>query len=288
VKKWGSKGSGPNATSQVSKAFSTKLHFSLNTTGSPYVSGTGVLCQVVIPLRLAKKLPLANSTLGKGDIFALPLKLIFYNSCSPVGLRMKHSLFKLFKKRPNMEHEKDKVATDHENQLVQENHPETEVTENQPEQVSASAATGAEKLTAELQDAKDKYLRLYADFENFRRRTAKEKMEFVSSAQGELMKALLPVLDDFERGLKAAKAQEGSAAREGMELIYHKLYKTLEQKGLKPMETVGAEFNPDLHEAITQVPAPQDNQKGKVIDEVEKGYYLHDKVLRFAKVIVGA
>jgi molecular chaperone GrpE len=188
-----------------------------------------------------------------------------------------------------MEHEKDKVVGENGNQPVQENAVETEVAENQPEQVSAASATGAEKLTADLQEAKDKYLRLYADFENFRRRTAKEKIESYANAQGELMKALLPVLDDFERGLKAsAKAQDGGAVREGMELIYHKLYRALEQKGLKPMNAVQTEFDPELHEAITQIPAPSDDLKGKVIDEVEKGYYLHDKVLRFAKVIVGA
>jgi molecular chaperone GrpE len=188
-----------------------------------------------------------------------------------------------------MEHEKDKVVEENGNQPVQENLAETEVAENQPEQVSAATATGAEKLTADLQEAKDKYLRLLADFENFRRRTAKEKIESYGNAQGELMKVLLPVLDDFQRGLKAsATAPDAAAVREGMELIYHKLYRALEQKGLKPMDAAQTEFNPDLHEAITQVPAPSDNLKGKVIDEVEKGYYLQDKVLRFAKVIVGA
>ncbi len=188
-----------------------------------------------------------------------------------------------------MEHENDKVTGENGNRPEMENHTETEVAENQPGQGSGDTAGGNEKMAAELQEAKDKYLRLYADFENFRRRTAKEKMEFMSTAQGELMKALLPVLDDFERGIKAsAKAGDASAAREGMELIYHKLYRTLEQKGLKPMETTGTAFDTELHEAITQVPAPQEDLKGKVIDEVEKGYYLHDKVLRFAKVIVGA
>jgi len=188
-----------------------------------------------------------------------------------------------------MEHENEKVTAENGNQPVAENHTETEVAENQSGQGSGDTAAGNEKMAADLQEAKDKYLRLYADFENFRRRTAKEKMEFMSTAQGELMKALLPVLDDFERGIKAsANAQDASAAREGMELIYHKLYRTLEQKGLKPMETTGTAFDTELHEAITQVPAPQEDLKGKVIDEVEKGYYLHDKVLRFAKVIVGA
>jgi molecular chaperone GrpE len=188
-----------------------------------------------------------------------------------------------------MEQENDKVAGENGNQPVLDNTSETEVAENQSGQGAGDTAAGNEKMAAELKEAKDKYLRLYADFENFRRRTAKEKVEFVSTAQGELMKALLPVLDDFERGLKAsAKAQDGSAAREGMELIYHKLYRTLEQKGLKPMEATGTPFDPELHEAITQVPAPQEDLKGKVVDEVEKGYYLQDKVLRFAKVIVGA
>lgn len=146
-----------------------------------------------------------------------------------------------------------------------------------------------EKLAAELAEAKEKYLRLLADFENFRRRTAKEKMEYLKGAQEEIVRAILPTLDDFERAQKSlANVEDIDLVREGIQIIYHKLYKTLEQKGLKPIEATGKNFDLELHESITQAPAPSEDLKGKVIDEVEKGYQLNDKVIRFAKVIIGA
>ncbi|GAB3330641.1 nucleotide exchange factor GrpE [Larkinella ripae] len=146
-----------------------------------------------------------------------------------------------------------------------------------------------DKVTVELYDLKDKYLRLYADFENFRRRTAKEKIDLISNANEGLLVALLPVLDDFERALKSAETtSDVDALKEGVKLIFNKFYKILEAKGVKSMESVGQVFNPDLHEAITQFPAPSDDLKGKVIDETEKGYLLNDKVIRFAKVILGS
>lgn len=147
-----------------------------------------------------------------------------------------------------------------------------------------------EKLRDELNEAKDKYLRLYADFENYRRRVAKEKTEFLTTANEELIVKLLPVLDDFERAQKSLSAEEkaSEAVRQGFELIYTKFLKVLESKGLKAMHAKGENFNPDLHEAVTQVPASSDEMKGKVIDEVEKGYLLGEKVIRFAKVVVGA
>lgn len=146
-----------------------------------------------------------------------------------------------------------------------------------------------DRLTAELAESKEKYLRLFADFENLRRRTAKEKLEYIKSANEDVIKVILPVIDDFERAQKSsATVEDASVMKEGMQLIYNKLYKTLEQKGLKPMESIGKSFDPDLHESITQVPAPSEDLKGKVIDEVEKGYFLNDKVLRFAKVIIGS
>ncbi|MGV3557033.1 nucleotide exchange factor GrpE [Larkinella arboricola] len=146
-----------------------------------------------------------------------------------------------------------------------------------------------DKVSGELTDLKDKYLRLYADFENFRRRTAKEKVDLISNANEGLLVKLLPVLDDFERALKSAEtSSDAEALKEGVQLIYNKFYKVLESKGVKSMESVGQAFNPDLHEAITQFPAPSDDLKGKVIDETEKGYFLNDKVIRFAKVILGA
>ena len=139
----------------------------------------------------------------------------------------------------------------------------------------------------ELAELKDKYLRLYADFENFRRRTAREKLDLISNANEGLLQALIPVVDDFERAMQSIEnTNDVAAIKEGVSLIYNKLFKTLESKGLKPMVSKGEPFNADLHESVTQFPAPSDDLKGKVIDEVEKGYYLNDKVIRFAKVIV--
>ncbi len=143
--------------------------------------------------------------------------------------------------------------------------------------------TETEKLQAELYELKDKYLRLYSDFDNFRKRTAKEKLEMIQSASERVIVDIIPVIDDIERA--TANAQEGEIS-EGIHLIFNKLYNTLAVKGLKPMDAKGAVFNADLHEAITQFPAPTEDDKGKVFDVVEKGYYLNDKVIRFAKVVV--
>ena len=131
-------------------------------------------------------------------------------------------------------------------------------------------------------------MRLYAEFDNFRRRSAKEKLEMIQSANEQLLKALLPVSDDFERAEKSYKDRTDKEA-EGFVLIQNKFKKTLEQYSVKPMDTVpGSVFDADLHEAITQVPAPEEKLKGKIIDTVEKGYLLNDKVIRFAKVVVGS
>ena len=144
------------------------------------------------------------------------------------------------------------------------------------------------KLQAELAEANDKYLRLYAEFDNFKRRTSKERMELLQTAGKEVIISLLSVLDDFERGLKAMEsATEVAPVKEGVALVHHKLKNTLGQQGLKEMEAKGQAFNPDLHEAITNIPAPSAELKGKIVDELEKGYYLNDKVIRFAKVVVG-
>ena len=143
--------------------------------------------------------------------------------------------------------------------------------------------TEAEKLQTELYELKDKYLRLYSDFDNFRKRTAKEKLEMIQSASERVIVDIIPVIDDIERA--TANAQEGEIS-EGIHLIFNKLHNTLAVKGLKPMDAKGAVFNADLHEAITQFPAPTEEDKGKVFDVVEKGYYLNDKVIRFAKVVV--
>ncbi|MBN8825532.1 MULTISPECIES: nucleotide exchange factor GrpE [unclassified Spirosoma] len=145
------------------------------------------------------------------------------------------------------------------------------------------------RIGSELAELKDKYLRLYADFENFRRRTAKEKLDLIGNANESVLQSMIPVVDDFERALQSIdKTDDVAAVKEGVSLIYNKLFKTLESKGLKPMVSKGEPFNADLHESVTQFPAPSEDLKGKVIDEIEKGYYLNDKVIRFAKVIVGS
>ena len=167
---------------------------------------------------------------------------------------------------------------------------QTEPTEDKEQETEEITLSPEEKLTIELAEAKDKYLRLYSEFENFRRRNAKERLELVKTASSDLMEQLLPVIDDFERAQNANKSQEDvEAIKEGFDLIHNKLFKTLENKGLKVMETAkGTEFDAELHEAITQFPTDEKGMKGKIIDTVEKGYYLGEKVIRFAKVVIGA
>jgi molecular chaperone GrpE len=162
------------------------------------------------------------------------------------------------------------------------------------EQATETAAaentlTPEEKFKEELSQANDKYLRLYAEFDNFRRRTIKEREDARKTEGKDVIVALLPVLDDFERALRSMDTvTDVIPVKEGVALIQHKLKSILTQKGLKEMQSIGTTFDPDLHEAITSIPAPTDDMKGKVVDEMEKGYELNDKVVRFAKVIVGA
>jgi molecular chaperone GrpE len=170
---------------------------------------------------------------------------------------------------------------------------EKEGTENQEADMIASEETNIqseiEKARAEAAEWKDKYVRLYAEFENFRSRTSREKIALVGTASEGLMKDLLPVIDDFERSLKAMEtSDEVSSLKEGVDLVFHKFTGLLHQKGLKAMETIGKPFDADFHEAITQFPAPDPSQKGMVIDELDKGYSLNDKTIRFARVIIGA
>jgi molecular chaperone GrpE len=147
-----------------------------------------------------------------------------------------------------------------------------------------------EKLNKEVAELKDKYLRLYSEFENYRRRTAKERLDLIKTASEDLMTEILPVVDDFERAFKAhQKESDASKVREGNQLVFHKLLRILEQKGLKPMEDLsGKPFDAETQEAITQIASPNEEMKGKVIDVVENGYTLGDKVIRFAKVVIGA
>lgn len=155
-------------------------------------------------------------------------------------------------------------------------------------QDEAQAGETAEAgLTEEEEAWRDKYLRLYAEFDNFRKRTMRERADLVRSAGRDLSEAMLPVLDDFERAAAAGEGQDVEQLREGYQLIGQKMRGILEARGVQRMEAKGAEFDTDLHEAITQIPAPSEDLKGKVVDVVEPGYKLHDSVLRFAKVVVG-
>jgi len=157
------------------------------------------------------------------------------------------------------------------------------------EEKQAAEETQQNDLEAELGEAKDKYLRLYSEFENFRRRTSKEKLDLISTANKDLMSDLVPVIDDLERAITASEASEDiKSIKEGMSLIYNKFSKVLEGKGLKKMEVKkGDEFDDEKHEAITQIPAEKDLE-GKIVDVVEAGYTLGESVVRFAKVVVGA
>lgn len=144
------------------------------------------------------------------------------------------------------------------------------------------------ELKKELEELRDKYVRLYADFDNAKKRMARETNEITATAAKGVLKDLLPVLDDFDRAQKAIeKSEDVNAVKEGLNLVHNKLKTTLTNKGLKAMESIGKEFNIDEHEAITEIPAPTPELAGKVIDEVEKGYFLNDKLIRFAKVVVG-
>ncbi|MBR1627407.1 MAG: nucleotide exchange factor GrpE [Bacteroidales bacterium] len=154
---------------------------------------------------------------------------------------------------------------------------------------SGESENKIESMGIKLQEVNDKYLRLYSEFENYRKRTSKEKIDLISNASEEVIKDILPVIDDFDRALEQmAKIEDQQVKQnlEGVNLIYKKLYSILERRGLKPINAKGSQFNEDLHEAIAQIPAPSEEEKGKVIDETTKGYYLNDKVIRFSKVVV--
>ncbi|KAA5532751.1 nucleotide exchange factor GrpE [Taibaiella lutea] len=145
-----------------------------------------------------------------------------------------------------------------------------------------------QELENQLKESNDRYLRLVAEFDNFRKRTAKEKMELTKTAGEDIVKALLDVVDDSERAAKQMESSEDlPSIKEGINLVFNKLKNTLQNRGLKAMESKDQDFDVELHEAITEIPAPTEEMKGKVIDEVSKGYFWNDKIIRHAKVVVG-
>ncbi|WP_425551454.1 nucleotide exchange factor GrpE [Chryseobacterium oranimense] len=176
-----------------------------------------------------------------------------------------------------------------ENQDINEesinNQEENNIQNEAVSEENVTAKPSAEELLAE---EKDRYIRLYAEFENYKKRTAKEKMEFFQYANQDLMISMLGILDDFERALKEIAKNGNASDLQGVELIYQKFKNRLTEKGLKAMEVnAGDAFNVDYHEAITQIPAPSEDLKGKIVDVIETGYTLNDKVIRFAKVVTG-
>ncbi len=169
---------------------------------------------------------------------------------------------------------------------LNENQVENPTNEN--ETIVEESKSTEPSLEDQLKESNDKFIRLYAEFENFRKRTNKEKVDLLSYASEGVLKDMLPVMDDFERAIdNNQNIVDPTALKEGFQLIYTKFKHLLDAKGVKQMESTGMAFDSEIHEAIANVPAPSEDMKGKVVDAVEKGYYLNDKVIRFAKVIVG-
>lgn len=162
------------------------------------------------------------------------------------------------------------------------NQEESDVSDNQ--EVAEEKPTIEDKYN----ELNDKYLRLYSEFDNYRKRTTKERLELFKTASQDILTELIPLIDDFERAQKALNEKSDfKVLKEGVDLVFHKFNNTLTSKGLKAFESIGKAFDPDFHEAVTKIPAPSKKLRGKVVDEIEKGYMLHDKVIRFAKVVVG-
>jgi molecular chaperone GrpE len=175
---------------------------------------------------------------------------------------------------------------------VLNNNQEENASENsqaEKEQTSTDQPVAEKSAEEKLNEMTDKYLRLYSEFDNYRKRTIKERAELLKTGGEDIFRSFLPLLDDIERALKSnEKATDIKAVNEGLTLIHHKFSQSLKQKGLEPIPSVGQVFNVDLHEAITTLPVEKESQKGTVLEEVEKGYTLNGKVIRFAKVIVGS
>jgi molecular chaperone GrpE len=170
---------------------------------------------------------------------------------------------------------------------MQEQTGVNEIDGNPETETNVSEENEVTKLKKELDSQKDKYLRLVAEFDNFKRRNAKERMELIQTAGKDVITSLLEVLDDFDRAEKQMDSDDPEQIKGGVQLVFNKLRTALQSKGLKPMASIDTEFDVHKHEAIAEVAVEDENKKGKVIDEIVKGYYLNDKLIRFAKVIVG-
>lgn len=191
----------------------------------------------------------------------------------------------------NRKNNKAKMKSENENNteineenIAKETQQQEEVMNEEPKEEKSELEIAKEELEA----ANDKFLRLYSEFDNYRKRTAKEKLDTIKSASEEVIKNMLPIVDDFKRAMAHnAEVEDAESIKQGFELIYTKFYKSLEAKGLKKIEAKGEVFDADIHEAITNIPAPTEDMKGKIMDVVEEGYYLGEKIIRFPKVVIG-
>ena len=203
-----------------------------------------------------------------------------------------NDILKKMKKEDNASEEKltnmDEITDEFQQVNEARQNQKNETESAQPENIEPGFSA-EDKLKEELALANDKFLRLYAEFDNYKRRTSKERVELLQTAGKEVIVSLLPVLDDFERASRAIEnAKDVSAVKEGISLVQNKFKNLLTQKGLKEMVSKGQPFDPEIHEAVTNIPAPNESLKGKIVDVLEEGYLLNDKVIRFAKVVVGA
>ena len=188
---------------------------------------------------------------------------------------------------PDMENKQEPVEEQHNNEKKEE--PADKVSDKKSKRFKIRHAQekALEEEKAKYAELNDKYLRLFSEFDNFRKRTAKEKLDLTVTASENVIKDILPVLDDFERALQNMEKNGNEADIQGVTLIFNKLKDTLKKKGLEEIEAMGVEFNTDEHEALTMIPAPEEGKKGKVLDVIQKGYKLNGKVIRFARVVVG-
>ncbi len=201
---------------------------------------------------------------------------------------MAKDLINKWKNRIKMSGQKKKNEELTEEDIVNEETQEETLDQGEDADEAQEPLDELEELRIQVSESKDKYLRLFAEFENFKKRNIKERLELMKTAAQGTIKDILPVLDDFDRAKTMAEDDNNSETiSEGILMVYDKLYKVLAAKGLTPMESTGAQFDPELHEAISEIPAASEEQKGIIIDTVENGYYLNDKIIRFAKVVVG-
>ena len=199
--------------------------------------------------------------------------------------RLKDWVKKIKNMNTTGENNNEKVNNDQE---VIGNEENTTETQENIENEGDAQDTKEESLEEKIKVQEDKYLRLFSEFDNFRKRTQKEKAELISATKADVFKLILPILDDFDRALKSiTNASDVESLKEGVELIHSKILQTLKSKGLESMDILHQEFNADEHEAITNIPAPNEDLKGKIVDVVETGYKLNDKIIRYPKVVVG-